>query len=157
MPGMSYATLQHLTDRYGETTLRLITDPAAQAINAVAAQQALTDASDEIDLWIGKRYELPLMLIDPATGAGLAGVGAPALVRCCCDVAVYRLQTLRPQDDIKDARQRYDDAVALLKNIAKGDVMLPFRLLRLDAPATQGAVGMPVFDQPTSLFGRENR
>ena len=157
MLGMSYATTQQLIDRYGETTLRLITDPYAQAVNLLAAQQALDDASEEIDFWISKRYELPLMLIDPNTGAGSAGVGAPVLVQNCCDIAVYRLQVLRPADDIKDARQRYDDALKLVKAIGKGDAMLPFRLLRLDAPNAQGDVGLPCFDTPPSLFGRGNR
>lgn len=157
MPGMSYATIAQLSDRYSETALRLMTDPDAQAVKPEAAQRALDDASEEIDFYIAKRYELPLTLINPETGAGVTGVGAPVLVRCCCDIAIYRMQTLRPADDIKDARQRYEDVIKLLKAIGQGEAILPFRLLRQDAPDTQGAIGLPVFGVPPSLFGRRNR
>lgn len=157
MPCMSYATYPQFAQRYSERDLRMVTDPDAQAVQVEVAEQALKDASEEIDFWIGRRYVLPLVLINPATGAGTVSDGAPVLVRCCCDIAMYRLQTLRPADDIKDARQRYEDVLKLLKAMADGDAVLPFRLIRLDAPDTQGAVGMPVFGEPPSLFGRGNR
>ena len=153
---MTYANVLQLTERYGETTLRLITDPNGQAVNTVAAQQALDDASEEVDFGIGKRYELPLTLMTPE-GAAVPAVGSQVLVRLCCDIAVYRLQVLRPADDIKDARQRYEDALKLLKAIGTGDAMLPYRLQRKDAPSAQGNAGVPVFGQPPSLFGRGNR
>lgn len=157
MPVMSYATIQQLTERYGERELRQITDPDAQAVQSTVAERALADASEEIDFWIGRRYVLPLVLMNPLTDAGTTVCSAPVLVRCCCDIAMYRLQTLRPKDDIKDARTRYDDVLRLLKSIAEGEAILPFRQLRLDAPDTQGAVGLPQFDTPPSLFGRGNR
>ena len=151
---MDYATFTQLTERYAERDLRLITDPDAQALDADRAEQALADAAAEIDAWLDRRYVLPLVSID---GEPMA---APVvLVRCACDIAIYRLQTLRPADDIKDARQRYEDVVKLLKAIGCGDVSLPGAKLRADVadnPASQSA-GMPQFGQPPSLFGRRNR
>ncbi|WP_052156558.1 phage protein Gp36 family protein [Pseudomonas aeruginosa] len=151
---MDYATFTQLTERYAERDLRLITDPDAQALDAGRAEQALADAAAEIDAWLDRRYVLPLISI---SGEPMA---APVvLVRCACDIAIYRLQTLRPADDIKDARQRYEDVVKLLKAIGCGDVSLPGAKLRADVadnPASQSA-GMPQFGQPPSLFGRRNR
>lgn len=151
---MDYATFTQLTERYAERDLRLITDPDAQALDAGRAEQALADAAAEIDAWLDRRYVLPLVSID---GEPMA---APVvLVRCACDIAIYRLQTLRPADDIKDARQRHEDVVKLLKAIGCGDVSLPGAKLRADVadnPASQSA-GMPQFGQPPSLFGRRNR
>ena len=152
---MDYATLTQLTERYAERDLRLITDPDAQALDAGRAAQALADAAAEIDAWLDRRYVLPLVHVD--SGEQMA---APVvLVRCACDIAIYRMQTLRPADDVKDARQRYEDVVKLLKAIGCGDVSLPGAKLRADvsdSPASQSA-GMPQFGQPPSLFGRRNR
>lgn len=151
---MDYATLTHLTQRYAERDLRNITDDDAQALDTVRAAQALADASAEIDSYLSVRYLLPLQ-----DHAGAPMAAPTILVRCACDIAIYRLQTLRPADDIKDARLRYEDVVKLLKAIARGDVQLPSARLRddvTDTPASPSA-GMPQFGSPPSLFGRENR
>jgi len=152
---MDYATLTNLAERYAERDLRNITDVDAQALDTIRAQQALADASAEIEGYLSTRYLLPLQDTE-----GALIVAAPTiLVRCACDIAIYRLQTLRPADDIKDARQRYDDVVKLLKGIACGDVQLPGVKLRgdvADALASQSA-GLPKFGTPPSLFGRINR
>lgn len=156
-----YAAPSDLLARYSEAELRQMTDPRGQAFNSEAALAALGDASEEIDFWIGQRYVLPLVLVNPETGAGTTVAGAPALVRCCCDIAVYRLQATRPADDIKDVRRRYEDAIALLKLIAKGEAALPFRLLRPDAPVTNGSIGSAQFNTaeapPYSPFDRSER
>jgi phage gp36-like protein len=151
---MSYATTQDLLDRYGEPDLRRVTDPSAQAVDVTAAQRALDDAHAEIDSWLCRRYALPLM-----DAAGDLMSVPRALIRCACDIAVYRLQTLRPADDIKDARQRYEDVLKLLKTMATGDVAIPGAALRSDvADVPAGAsVGSPEFGSPPSLWGRQNR
>lgn len=151
---MDYATLIQLTERYAERDLRNITDDAAQALDTVRAGQAIADASAEIEGYLSTRFLLPLQ-----DQSGVPMAAPTILVRCACDIAIYRLQTLRPADDIKDARQRYEDVVKLLKAIGCGDVQLPGARLRddvADAPASQSA-GMPQFGTPPSLFGRGNR
>ena len=154
---MSYATLPLLKSRYDEHTLRRITDATAQSINEAAAQTALGDASDEIDAFLNQRYVLPLTVVGVA--AGEPSELHPVLVRIACDIAVYRLQVLRPADDIKDARQRYMDAIKLLEKIASGEVGLLGRQLRGDVTETtdSASAGMPQFGAPSSLFGRGNR
>jgi phage gp36-like protein len=87
-------------------------DPTQTTINATVIDQALADASAEIDGYLDGRFALPLT--DP-----------PAVLnRLACDVAMYRLQSLRPIHDMADARQRYEDAVQLLVRVARGEVTL---------------------------------
>jgi phage gp36-like protein len=73
---------------------------------------ALNDASAEIDGYLEGRFALPL-------------TDSPAiLTRLACDIAMYRLQSLRPLHDLADARTRYEDAVGFLRRIASGEVNL---------------------------------
>lgn len=149
-----YATTLNLKQRYSERVLRELTDPDAQAVNEVNAQQALDDASAEMDAWLERRFMLPL--VDKDTGASLV---PSVLERCACDIAIYRLQNLRPADDVKDARQRYEDVIKLLKSMASGDMSIPGARLRADVADTTKtqSTGFPEFGQPDSLFGRGNR
>lgn len=157
MQGMTsvYATVTDLVERYTDDVLRHLTDPMGQAVRPDVALRALADAQAELETHVGRRYALPLF--DAATGAALPV--PTVLVRCCCDVAMYRLQTLRPSDDIKDARQRYEDVLRFLKSLGAGEVELVGARLRqglADALPTQSA-GLPEFGQPASLFGRGHR
>jgi phage gp36-like protein len=87
-------------------------DPTQNTINTTVIDQALADASAEIDGYLDGRFALPL-------------TNAPAVLnRLACDVAMYRLQSLRPIHDVADARQRYEDAVQLLVRVARGEVTL---------------------------------
>lgn len=46
------------------------------------------------------------------------------LARLTCDIAMYRLQALRPLHDLAEARRRYEDALALLVRVADGTLTL---------------------------------
>ncbi len=122
-------------------------DPAIMTVNASPLQQALNDASAEIDGYLDGRFSLPLS--DP-----------PALLnRLACDIAMYRLQALRPLHDIADARQRYDDAVAMLTRVADGAVTLGLAPDNQDAPSAPGSIvvqagGDPSGALPARVFSR---
>jgi len=87
-------------------------DPTQTTVNTTTLQQALDDASAEIDGYLESRFALPLN--DPPA----------VLPRLTCDIAMYRMQSLRPIHDLADARKRYDDAVELLVRVARGEVTL---------------------------------
>ena len=111
---MSYATAQDMINRYPNRDLVQLTneDPTATTINNAPITQALADASAEIDGYIEGRFTLPLA--DP-----------PAVLnRLTTDIAMYRMQSLRPLHDLEDARKRYEDAVAMLVKVAAGDLTL---------------------------------
>lgn len=111
---MSYAQPGDLVARYSNRDLVQLTneDPTATAVNSAALQRALDDASAEIDSYIEGRFTLPLA--DPPA----------VLSRLACDIAMYRLQVLRPLHDLADARKRYDDAIAMLAKVSDGTLTL---------------------------------
>lgn len=79
---------------------------------AVRVDQALLDAAAEIDSYLGARFALPIA--EPP----------PVLTRIACDIAIYRLFETARDDDVKDSRKRYEDAIRWLKAAADGEVAL---------------------------------
>jgi phage gp36-like protein len=81
--------------------------------DAVRLAQALTEASGQMDLYLGTHHDLPL--------TGLSDAQAADLARICCDIARYRLWADQAS---KEVRQRYDDATAFLEQAASGRIRL---------------------------------
>lgn len=109
---MPYASLADLIERFGSDDVIVAADrdrdgePDAEVVDA-----ALEDASAEIDSYLAQVYRLPLPSV-------------PRLVRrLACDIAFHRLS---PEADTATEyrRTRYDEAVSLLKKIAKREVSL---------------------------------
>lgn len=109
---MPYASQQDLIDRFGEDELIVAADRDRDGeIDAGVVETALEDASAEIDSYLAQAYRLPL-----AT--------TPRLIqRLCVDIAFHRLS---PEADTatEHRRTRYDEAVSLLKKLAKREVTL---------------------------------
>ena len=66
----------------------------------------LEDSSCEMDDFLGTRLTLPLTEVPPS------------LVSICVDLAIYRLQGLRPLGDIKDVEVRHKAAIKRLEAFA---------------------------------------
>jgi phage gp36-like protein len=138
---MSYAQPQDMINRYPNRDLVQLTneDPTAVTVNDASLQQALDDASAEIDGYLEGRFALPLL--DP-----------PAVLnRLASDVAMYRLQALRPLHDIADARKRYEDAVAFLLEVARGTVTLGLAADNAEPPTAPDAAAV---NGPPRIFDR---
>lgn len=109
---MAYATAQDMIDRFAEQQLKEVTDPEIEEIKVAALARALEDASDEIDGYLEGRYRLPLQ-------------SPPRSLRIlACNIAMYRLLTLRQIDVMEDQRERYKDAVKYLQAVADGKINL---------------------------------
>lgn len=109
---MAYASAQDCIDRHGAEPLReLADDPHADALAWTSLELCLSDASDEIDAWLGARHELPL---DPVPRIA---------VRLCAEIGIYR-RGLAADRRTDEQRQRYEDAVALLKKVGSGEASL---------------------------------
>lgn len=107
---MTYASLETMVERFGSDELTQRTDRAGTGeMDVQVLDRALADADAEVHGYLAVRYALPL-------------VGVPtALARVAADIARYRLY----DDGVPETvRKRYEDAVALLKRIANGDVKL---------------------------------
>jgi phage gp36-like protein len=127
---MIYATSDDMIARYPNRDLVQLTneDPTQTTVNTAPIDQAIEDASSEIDGYLESRFALPLT--DP-----------PAVLnRLTCDIAMYRLQSLRPLHDLADARKRYDDALSLLLRVARGEVTLGLAADNLEPPQSSGSV-----------------
>jgi len=143
MGNTSYAAIADVTARYPNRDLVQLTneDPTVETVNATALQAALNDAGAEIDLYITSRFQQPLATVP---------VG---LTIMCCDIAVYNLQRLRPLKSMESARQRYEDAIAKLRLIAKGELTLGLDTSSNEpVPAQERAVVLQ--DAPPPMFSR---
>lgn len=156
---MSYATIADMQARYLDDDLISISDRGNQAIKPTRVQAALDDASAEIDGYLAMRYTLPLtdaVLLTPLATPSV-------LVRACCDIAMYFAQTLRPKDDIKDARARYDDWIKMLTLMGRGDIQINGAQLRdgqaIDPKDASQSPGPTTFvsSRHHDIFGRRNR
>ena len=136
---MSYTSLALLQDRFGLDELIQRSDkfvPYTGAVVTSVIDRAIADADAEIDGYVGSRYTLPLPTPTP-----------PVLVPIACDIARYRLY----DDAVTDVvRQRYEDAIARLKDIAAGRLSLGID----PAPAANGAGGI-VVRAPARIFGAD--
>lgn len=105
---MAYATQANLIDRYGEDAILVLADRNLDAIiDADIVQQALDDATAEIDAYVAAKYTLPLPTVPDV------------LVRLCGDIAMYRLAAEADQAT-DERRKRYEDAIDFLKSVSKG-------------------------------------
>lgn len=103
---MTYATQADLETRFKNQELIELTDEAGTGvIDAAAVAVALADADSEINGYIASRHTLPLTQT------------SPELVRLACDIARYKLYDARATELVK---ARYDDAIAKLRDVARG-------------------------------------
>lgn len=102
---MTYATRTNLEDRYGATEI----EQRESVLPAGAVDQVLADTDALIDGYMAGRYTVPLSPV-PAN-----------LPRIACQVARYLLLDSAADDR---ARQDYEDALAWLKDVAAGRVIL---------------------------------
>src|SRR5579862_1612516 len=139
---MSYAVPQDMINRYPNRDLVQLTneDPTVTTINTTALQQVLDDASAEIDGYLSGRFTLLLTDVPQV------------LNRLACDIAMYRLQSLRPIHDLADARLRYDDAISMLAQVASGELALGLGADGLETAIGQGAEQAA---EPRRVFSRK--
>lgn len=107
---MMYCTQQDLIDRGWEKELTQVTDKdRLNEMNAVAVEQAIEDASADIDSYLQGRYSLPL------------SVTVPNLNRIACDITRFYLHDKVAPEQVK---RRYEVAMRWLEQVAKGAIKL---------------------------------
>lgn len=120
-------------------------DPEVGTVDA-----AIRDAEAEINSYLGAQYDLPLPgvvdMVNPDTNTSVPD----NLRRITGDIAMYRLATDYGRTLTREKRKRYDDALAWLQMIAKGDATLG-----LENP-TPGVSGGPVIVSNPRLFTRDS-
>jgi len=104
-----YAQVTDMQMRFGQEELEQLAPSDTGAVDQGKVESALNDASAEMDTYLGSVYTLPLS--DPN----------PYLKTICCDITRFRLWDDAVSEEV---RKRYEDAVAWLKKVVKGDVSL---------------------------------
>ncbi len=132
-----YATIQDFERAFTEeeaVALSNLNKPEATVVDAEVLNEALVNASAEIDSYLRARYSLPFAIVPQE------------LVPHCLSISRYRLTSYDPSDDV---RQRYEDSVRWLEQVARG-------LAILDVPAPEQevvqGVGMPQYCAPGRIF-----
>lgn len=141
MAQVMYATPDNMLSRFGEQDLTLLTereDSVPGEINLALLEQALSDASAEIDGYIAGRYVLPLTTV-------------PALLeRNCCDIARYFLYGDKAPEQVE---KRYAAVVRFLTAVSKGDISLG--LADTGETADQSELVISI-ESAGSVFGRKS-
>jgi phage gp36-like protein len=135
---MAYATAQDIIDRYSADQLLITFDrDAIGQADPEAVARALDDATAEIDGYLAGRYALPLS--EPPR----------ILAFMCVDIALYKGSLETAVTD--ERRRRYQDAIAYLVRVAKGDIAL----FSSDPGAPQGGSGAS-FSAGGRVFTRDS-
>lgn len=105
---MPYCTKQNMIDRYGQEELIQLTDRAnVGAIDDQVLDQAIADASGEIDSYLAGRYSLPLATVPVS------------LIKIACNMTRYNLYDDAASETV---RQRYEDAIKFLRAVGTGQI-----------------------------------
>jgi phage gp36-like protein len=111
---MAYAIQSDLTPlRLTQAELvQLTCDDVTGTVNAATVSAALEEASGTVDSYCRARYQTPLQASDDVKGKTI-------------DIAIYLLFSRRRNAKNGEIiRQRYDDAIAFLKDVAAGRASL---------------------------------
>lgn len=121
---MTYAVLDNLIDRFGQSELDQVADTTGTGVvDVTRVERALADAGAEINLALAGRYALPLISVPEI------------LVRIACDLARESLYEDAPTETVKT---RAEQSRSLLLGIARGTLKLD----SLPAPIAESTGGL---------------
>jgi phage gp36-like protein len=134
-----YCTEEDMIHRFGEDELIQLTDKNnVGGLNTDVLTRAISDANAEIEGYLSSRYSAPVTPV-PTT-----------LVRVACDIARYYLY-----DDMatEHVSKRYNDAVAFLKGVARGDISIGIST-EGEKPASKNTVQL---ESGGNVFNRKDK
>ena len=134
-----YCTTDDLILTIDEVRLiELTDDDGLGSLNQARVDEAIATAGGEVDGYLQERYTVPLNPVPPI------------IKGACRDIALYNLYS-RKYDELPEVRkQRYDNAIKLLVNLARGTVSLGVA----SPPAETQEETMQV-QTPTAIFGAD--
>lgn len=126
---MAYCTRDDLEKRFSVEAVSISASRNPdRLVDDAVIDRAIADAEGEIDAWIGERYPLPLDAVPPV------------LRRIATDLAMYHLDAASGKATDKGLLKRHENALALLKSIARGQSSLG--LPATDAVQSSGGVAV---------------
>lgn len=138
---MVYCTKADLVERFGEKELQELTDEATGTVTSDdEVTAACSEASSEIDLYVGRRYPVPLVSPDAV------------VKKWACALARLALWGERAGVD-STVRTAAEDVLKVLKDIANGIAILPGAASASGAaPVTAAGLTERTQNFPDSLF-----
>lgn len=135
---MSYASLDDLINRAGLAEIRQVADRNGDGDpDSVVVASALTTADRLIDGYVGARYSLSM-------------VEVPTLLNTwAISIARYYLHASGAPENVA---QDFKDAVAALKDVSKGVIVLP---LATGSTAVANQAGGILASHPTTVFSAD--
>lgn len=137
---MAYCTLDDLKMLISETELAQLTSEAGNVPDPVVTAAAIAQAGGEIDSYLAERYRLPLSQVPPQVKA------------LAVDMALYHLYTRRGVVP-RARRQKYEAAVAFLKEVAAGQTVVA----GVEGELPQASRQTPEMSGADRLFSRDGQ
>jgi phage gp36-like protein len=137
---MTYATVQDMVDRFGETEMIRLSRPEdrdATTVLAAKVELAIADACGQIDDYLRGRYRVPVATPEKS------------IVRATCVLARYDLAKGERTDPTEPMRLDRKEVIAWLDGIAAGRI-------NIDAPPAGelGSTGARISDR-TNVFDHQ--
>lgn len=141
---MAYSTLKDIVKVIPEDTIIQLTDDAASgSVETPRVDEAIAQADDEINIYIGVKYTVPLSSPVPPIIRGIS-----------CDIAIYKLYKRRVEEIPETRLITYRDAIKVLKEIRDGKMPLP--ISTTPAPGFSfGVLETSHFDSSSTIAGLE--
>jgi phage gp36-like protein len=137
---MAYCTQADIEKLIPTTSLAQLTTESGYIPDVDVVAEVIAQADAEIDSYCGKQYSVPFSPV-------------PARIRTLSvDISIYRFY-LRRQIVPDPARQRYEDAIAFLKDIARGLAVIDDGGTVPDPTAT--GTNSVTFSSNTRVFTRD--
>ena len=137
----AYCTINDIKDIIPERDLiQLTDDDGAGEIDTSRVDNAIKDASNEIDSWIGKKCKLPLTTVPPVVKSLAARMAA------------YNVHMRRPDAMPEEIKERNKAAMKTLEAFAAGKITLGIQPIP-DAPQDGGYSGGPLVAARPKEFG----
>lgn len=133
-----YATVQHMTDRFGETEIIRLSNPedrTAETVAATRVETALRDATSIIDSYLRRHYKVPV------------ATPPEALVRATCIIARHDLAISDRSEPSESMIKANDKIISWLKQIADNVVSLEVPKINEGTTSTAGS-GARFSDRP---------
>lgn len=137
-----YITAQEMINLFGEPELIEVTnldDPSANTINLVRLESAIAYAESEINSYLNRNYNLPLSSVPMV------------LINKVADLVRWQLDSRNTRTEV---RQRYEEAIAWLRLVAKGEVRLG--LDNEDQQVVTTSYPVINYSNPSNVWNREN-
>jgi phage gp36-like protein len=136
-----YCNLVEIKKQLPEAVIVQLTDDTL--IGAVVVEnvdKAIADADAEIDGYCRKKYDVPFTPV-------------PSIInKLAVDISIYNLFSRRDSEPPKVRTDRYNAAVRVLENIAKGTVTIGAG----EDTATQAPADLPQFSTPDPVFTKDS-